>query len=80
MIVTKDGYSVVYRPKSNQIVIGLPQTMHTVTNTVSMVVNRKTDINDDDLLLLVEAARYMLNDTPKMVHRSGSKERISDDS
>lgn len=58
MIVTEDGYSAEYYRKNNQIVIGLPQMAETITNTVAIVRNRK-DIDEDDLITLIELARYI---------------------
>lgn len=59
MITTADGYTAIYSRQSNQIIIYLPQTVETLTNTVSMVGNRKTDIGDSDLMVLIELARYI---------------------
>lgn len=57
-MVVCDGYSIEYFPKSNRFVITLPQTMLTTTNTVSMVVNRRTDFTVEEqaaILAIVKA-------------------------
>lgn len=59
MMIIGEGYSVKYVPKDNQIIITLPQTFKTITNTVQMVANRKVDISDEDLGLLVEMTKYI---------------------
>lgn len=41
-MICSDGYSLTYLPNQNTIEIILPQTSTTLTNTVSMVSNRKT--------------------------------------
>lgn len=55
MMIICEGYSAEYYPQSNQIVITMPQTVKTITNTVQMVTNRKIDITDDDLVELLSA-------------------------
>ena len=59
MMIICEGYSVKYVPKDNQIIITLPQTFKTITNTVQMVTDRKMDITDDDLCLLVAVTKYI---------------------
>lgn len=58
-MIVSEGYSVKYVPKDNQIIITLPQTFKTINNTVQIVANRKVDITDDDLCLLVEMTKYI---------------------
>lgn len=58
-MIVSEGYSVKYVPKDNQIIITLPQTFKTITNTVQIVANRKVDISDEDLCLLVEMTKYI---------------------
>lgn len=54
-----DGYSIEYIPNQNRIVIYLPQTYATVTNTVSPVEDRKTELSENDLVILLQMVRYM---------------------
>ena len=48
-MICLDEYSLLYDVKKNRIVILLPQTMRTATNTISPVVNRRVDIKEKDL-------------------------------
>lgn len=44
-MITSDGYSLIYYPNRNQIIINLPQTLISLTNTVTIVKNRKTELS-----------------------------------
>lgn len=44
-MITSDGYSLIYYPNRNQIIINLPQTLMSLTNTVTIVKNRKTELS-----------------------------------
>lgn len=59
-MIVQDGYSIEYYPKENRIVITLPQTMRTLTNTVSMVVNRRTNITSAELSAVLAIVRALL--------------------
>lgn len=59
-MIISDGYSIEYYASSNRIVIMLPQTTQTLTNTVSMVSNRRTDITNDELSAILAVVRAML--------------------
>jgi len=59
MIVSQDGYSIEHYRNKNQIVIIMPQTEQTLTNTRSNVRNRKIDFTDSDLAILLELTRYL---------------------
>lgn len=48
-MITIDGYSINYDRSGNRIIILLPQTAVTMTNTMEMLSNRKTDFTDDEL-------------------------------
>lgn len=58
MLMSK-GYYIEYHRDENQIVIGLPQTMESLTNTVEPVSNRKADIFANDLALILSVVQYM---------------------
>ena len=60
MIVSNDGYSIEYIPKRNQITIILPQTMTTITNTIGMVVNRKTEFTETELFAILAVAKAIV--------------------
>ena len=54
-----DGYAIEHYRNRNQIVITMPQTVQTPTNTISIVRNRKVDFTDEDLAILLELTRYL---------------------
>ena len=56
MIMT-DGYSVWYEKNANRIVISLPQTMETVTNTITAITNRKHDFTDSELCTILSVTK-----------------------
>ena len=58
-MLTSDGYSLTYYKNKNQIIIGLPQTYETATNTYEQVVDRRTDVGELDLLVLLEIAKLI---------------------
>lgn len=59
MIVSQDGYMIEHYHGRNQIVITMPQTIQTLTNTPGIVRNRKVDLTDSDLVALLGLARYI---------------------
>lgn len=59
MIVNSDGYSIWYEKKTNRIIISLPQTMETVSNTTAMVVNRKSEFTNSELVAILSVAKAM---------------------
>ena len=58
-MLTNNGYSLVYYKNRNQIVIGLPQTSQTLTNTTSPVIDRRTDVKESDLMCLLQVAQVL---------------------
>lgn len=52
-MIVNDGYSIEYYPKRNTIEIVMPQTLKTLTNTVQMVTNRRTDITEQELAAIL---------------------------
>lgn len=59
-MIVSDGYSIEYYPKRNTIEIVLPQTLKTITNTVQMVTNRRTDITELELTAILVVVMTML--------------------
>ena len=59
-MIVSDGYTIEYYKNRNQIIIGLPQTMQTATNTISMVTNRKVDLTDEDQLIILSMVKYVM--------------------
>lgn len=57
MIATNDGYSIYYEKNANRIVISLPQTIETVTSTMTMVINRKLEFTDSELCAILSVAK-----------------------
>ena len=48
-----DGYSLTFEPKRNRIVITMPQTIITTSNTVSMITNRRTNITSEEEIMIL---------------------------
>lgn len=59
-MIISDGYSIEYYVNSNRIEIIMPQTLKSLTNTVSMVSNRRTNITNDELGAILSVVRAML--------------------
>lgn len=59
-MIVIDGYSIEYYPNSNKIEIVMPQTATTITNTVAMISNRRTDITKLELTAILVAVKAML--------------------
>lgn len=60
-MIVSDGYSLMYDEKHNRIVIGLPQTMETATNTIGQIVDRRTDVTETDLMVLLNIAQLIFH-------------------
>ena len=58
-MLTSDGYSLTYYKNQNKIVISLPQTYETATNTYEQVVDRRTDVVEIDLLVLLDIVKLI---------------------
>lgn len=56
-MITIDGYSISYDRSGNRIIILLPQTAVTMTNTMAMLSNRKTDFTDAELATILYAVK-----------------------
>lgn len=69
-MLTSNGYSLIYYKNRNQIVIGLPQTWRTLTNTLEPVVDRRIDLEEKDLAILLNATQAIfLNGTSTWTER-----------
>lgn len=55
-MIVNDGYSLMYDEKHNRIVIGIPPTMETATDTVTPIADRRTDVTETDLMVLLNIA------------------------
>ena len=60
-MLTSDGYCLTYYKNKNQIVICLPQTYETATNTYDQVVDRRTDVVETDLLVLLNITELIFH-------------------
>ena len=58
-MVMVDGYYLNYYPERNQIVITMPQTMQTLTNTVS-ITNRRVSITREEEAVIVNVVKAIM--------------------
>ena len=58
--VTVDGYSIEMYPQQNLIAITLPQTFETLTNTVTLVKQRKRTLSPSELTTVLFIVKTML--------------------
>lgn len=66
MLTNRDGYSLIYYKSRNQIVIGLPQTWGSLTNTINLVADRKIDVEEKDLAILLAVTQAIFLNGAKM--------------
>lgn len=59
-MIENNGYVLVYKPKENQIVITLPQTVSTLTNTVTSVENRKVHLTYEEQYLILDIVKAIM--------------------
>ena len=59
-MIVSDGYSIEYHKYKNQIVIQLPQTLQTISDTVSMVRNRKVDFKNTELAVILSVTKAIV--------------------
>jgi hypothetical protein len=59
MFIEVDGYVLSYDKYRNKIVISLPQTAETQTNTFEPIRERRTDLSMKEQLALLSAVFYM---------------------
>lgn len=60
-MIVADGYALSYEKSRNRISICLPQTIYTTTNTIEPVVDRRVDVEDDDLAIILSVAMAIFN-------------------
>ena len=60
-MLTSDGYALTYHKSRNQIVIGLPQTYATITNTAERPADRRTDVEETDLWVLLNIVKLIFH-------------------
>ena len=54
-----DGYTITQYTTKNKIIITLPQTLRTITNTVTQVSNRRNKLTDAEEAALLIAVKAM---------------------
>lgn len=59
MIVSDGGYSIEEYINTNRIIITLPQTQSTLTNTITPVVKRRTRLTNEELTAILVAVKAM---------------------
>lgn len=59
-MICSDGYCLTYFPQRNTIEIVMPQTMTTITNTVSMVSNRKTVLTEEEEAAILSVVKAIV--------------------
>lgn len=59
-MIVSDGYALVYERAANRIVIYLPQTIETLSNTVSMVSNRRTYLTSSEESIILQTVKAIM--------------------
>lgn len=59
-MIESEGYVLVYERANNRIVIHLPQTFETITNTVSMVRNRRTYLTSSEEAIILQTVKAIM--------------------
>lgn len=59
-MIISEGYILVYEPISNSIIITLPQTIETLTNTVSEIVDRRVDISSEEEATILNVVKAIM--------------------
>lgn len=59
-MIVSDGYVLIYERAKNRIVIQLPQTLETLTNTVSMVSNRRTYLTSSEESIILQTVKAIM--------------------
>lgn len=62
MIITNDGYAIEQYPKQNQIIINLPQTDGSLTNTIGTISTRKIELTANELSMVVNLVRLLMGE------------------
>lgn len=58
-MLISNGYSLIYHKNCNQIVIGLPQTWSSLTNTLDPVADRRIDVTEQELDILLRVTKLI---------------------
>lgn len=58
-IITSDDYLIHYKSAKNKIIITLPQTLGSLTNSRGKISRRRTEISESELGLLLQITRLI---------------------
>ena len=75
-MIASNDYYLNYYPNRNQIVISLPQTWQTLTDTTSPVIDRRTDVKESDLMCLLQVVQVLFC---KDYSNCGAKNEVEDE-
>ena len=59
-MICSDGYILTYFPQRNTIEIVMPQSITTLTNTVTMVSNRKTVLTEGEEAAILSVVKAIV--------------------
>ena len=59
-MIESEGYFLNYERQNNRIVIMLPQTLATLTNTVSMATNRRTHLSQSEEMIILQTIKAIM--------------------
>lgn len=62
-MIVSDGYSIEFNTNRNQIVIMIPQTMQTLTSTVTDTSNMRiyrSIMTDEEMVLVLMVVKYIM--------------------
>ena len=60
-MIVSDGYSLIYDEKHNRLVISIPPTMETATDTVTPIADRRIDVSETDLMVLLNIVQLIFH-------------------
>lgn len=60
-MIVSDGYSLMYDEKHNRITINIPPTIETATDTATPIADRRTDVSETDLIVLLNIAQLIFH-------------------
>ena len=59
-MISIDGYTLTYYKDRNQIIITLPQTQETITNTYEQVSKRRVDVPEIKMVVLLNIVQLLM--------------------
>lgn len=58
-MIISDGYAIEQYPLQNRLVITLPQTVHTIQDTLTMPQNRRVELTSNELTAIIVVVKGM---------------------